>query len=153
MGFQDCWERVRQETPLKKQTELAEFLDIGDTSISGAKFRDTFPTDWAFRIGRYYKINTDWILTGDGEIKAAPVVQEGGKLKYGRGEKEVETSATGMGESKDLTTEDQRAHQHLDNILRFGNAYQRGTAKGYLSELSTEITDQIKGDQDNKNVS
>ena len=152
MGFEDCWERVRQATDLKKQTQLAKFLDINPTSISGAKFRDTFPTDWAFKIGQNYKINSDWILTGEGAMKAEPRMEDGANQQYGRDEKEVEPGGAGMGESEDVIKEEERAHKDLDAILQFGNTYQRGAVKGYLSELSTEITDKIKRVRDHKSA-
>ena len=150
MGFEACWERVRSQTDIKKQNQLAKFLDIRDTSVSGAKFRDNFPVEWAFKVGQHYKLNTDWILTGEGPMKVEPALEEGQKTKYGGPEKTVESGKPVMGESEEATTDEDRAHRDLDDILQLGNTYQRGAVKGYLNELSAEISEQIKRGKDKR---
>lgn len=76
MDFEDCWERVRLATDLKKQNQLAEFLNINASNVSAAKTRDSFPADWALKISAHYSLNTDWIMTGKGSQKSRDRVKE-----------------------------------------------------------------------------
>lgn len=115
MGFGDSWNRVKQVTDLKKQSQLAGFLEISSSNISEAKIKDRFPLHWAFKIGQAYKVSTDWLVTGQG---LQSVMQDG---------IEVEES------------DESRAHKALGYILKKGNTYQRGVVKGYLAELAEEI--------------
>lgn len=122
MGFADCWERVKETTRLKKQTELADLLDISSSNISEAKVKDRFPLHWAFKIGQEFEISTDWIMTG----QEPPEGKAGGR-KHQKSE-----------------SEEDPVYQSLDYILRQGNTYQRGVVKGYLKELAVEITERVK---------
>ncbi|MCH7500905.1 MAG: helix-turn-helix domain-containing protein [Nitrospinae bacterium] len=119
MDFENCWHRVKQSTELKKQTQLAEFLEISSSNVSEAKVKDRFPLAWAFKIGQAHNIYTDWILTGKGPMNADEIIQPS----------KGETSAVGLA---------------LQFILENGSTYQRGAVKGYLNELVEEITDQNK---------
>lgn len=65
LGFEATFDRVKQLTGWKTQQQLCEFLDVTSASVSGAKKRDNFPTNWAFRIARQFHSSTDWLLTGD----------------------------------------------------------------------------------------
>jgi len=73
MDFESCWERIRKSTDIKTQSSLAYSLGIRDASITGAKQRKTFPSDWAVKIALNYGLSMDWILTGEG-----PMRREGG---------------------------------------------------------------------------
>ena len=115
MDFASCWNRVKQSTELKKQTQLAELLKISNSNISEAKVKDRFPLAWAFKIGQAYHIYTDWILTGKGPMKADDAVRVPVKQ---------ETAVS----------------QALQFILENGNTYQRGAVKGYLNEVVEEIS-------------
>ena len=119
MNFEHCWKRVREFTDLKKQTQLADFLEISSSNISEAKIKDRFPLVWAFKIAQAYDISTDWILTGEGMMSGDDIIQ------ISKGEKS-------------------EAYLALQFILRHGSTYQRGAVKGYLNELVEEITDQHK---------
>lgn len=122
MGFVNCWERVKQATRLRKQTELADFLNISSSNISEAKVKDRFPLHWAFKIGQEFKICTDWIMTGQESQDTEP-----GGIKRQKSE-----------------SEEDRVYHSLDYILQQGNTYQRGVVKGYLNELADEITERVK---------
>ncbi len=84
MAFQACFDRVRIGTDIKSQKSLADFLGIQDSSVTGAKQRDSFPADWAVKIAGVYGLSTDWILTGEGSMtRESGVVAEPG-LTYNR---------------------------------------------------------------------
>ena len=76
MGFRDRWNRVRQVTRLKKQSQLAEFLGVSSSNTSQAKLKDRFPLQWAFKIGQAFNISTDWIMTGKGLPAGKPGEEE-----------------------------------------------------------------------------
>ena len=115
MDFENCWNRVKQSTELKKQIQLAEFLEISSSNISEAKIKGRFPLAWAFKIGQANNICTDWILTGKGPMNPDEVI---------RAPEKQETAV----------------NLALQFILENGSTYQRGAVKGYLSELVEEIT-------------
>jgi len=105
---------------LKKQSQLADFLEISSSNISEAKTKNRFPLHWAFKIAQAYQVSTDWLVTGVGTVDT--------QLKM--------DDQTGSDEN--------RVHKALAYILKEGNTYQRGVAKGYLMEMAEEIAQQRK---------
>jgi hypothetical protein len=75
--FDEILQRVWLATGLRNQTELAHQLDIRPASISDAKKRGNFPADWTIKLSLIYRINSIWILTGEGPmmIEGAPVTK------------------------------------------------------------------------------
>ena len=73
--FDTVWERIKQVTDWQKDNQLAAFLEVQPGTVSGARQRDSFPIQWAFKIGQEYHCNTDWLMTGDGN-KLAGVIAE-----------------------------------------------------------------------------
>lgn len=67
MDFLEIWGRVKEVTGWKKQLDMALFLGITGSSISGAKDRGKFPSDWAVKIAQHYGVSTDWLLSGEGQ--------------------------------------------------------------------------------------
>lgn len=67
--FDDVWERIRQVTKWGTYTDLANFLSISSSSITGAKDRGNWPIEWAFKIAQVYNVSIDWLLTGEGEMR------------------------------------------------------------------------------------
>lgn len=67
-NFKDIWERICQATGWQKQWELAKTLGIKPASVSGAKSRDCFPVEWAFKVAQKVGLSTDWIMTGEGPM-------------------------------------------------------------------------------------
>lgn len=76
MSFIECWNRVRQGAGFKNQTALASFLEIRTASVTDAKNRGSFPSDWAVKIAGSYGLSTDWILTGEGSMTRESGVAE-----------------------------------------------------------------------------
>ena len=62
--FEASWIRTKKITGWNKKAELADFLDIKPSSVSGAKKRGTFPIEWAYKIAKKYNSSTDWIIDG-----------------------------------------------------------------------------------------
>lgn len=71
--FESCWERVKELTGWTKQVELANFLGIQASSVSGAKKKGNkmFPRGWALKIASHYKSSAEWILGVGGNAENA----------------------------------------------------------------------------------
>ncbi len=67
MSFEDSFRRINLRTPIKNQSQLADFLGIKQPQISKQKKKNNFPKAWAYQIAKEYNLSTDWIL--DGEAK------------------------------------------------------------------------------------
>ena len=67
--FDVCWDRISQITGWKNYGQLAEFLNIKPSSVSGAKKRGFISLEWLFKVAQHYKTSTDWLATGEGEKK------------------------------------------------------------------------------------
>lgn len=66
IAFDDVWERVRQATCWEKDNQLATFLKVQPGTISGARQRNSFPIQWAYKIGQEFGCSTDWLMRGEG---------------------------------------------------------------------------------------
>ena len=64
MGFKDAFNRIRLETELQTQEQLAAFLGIKQASVSGAKKRGQFPRAWAEKAAKRYNLSYEWIMEG-----------------------------------------------------------------------------------------
>ncbi|MDD2467734.1 MAG: S24 family peptidase [Desulfobulbus sp.] len=67
--FEESWERVEKLTGWKKHKELADFLGISGSSVSGTKSRGNFPLEWAYKIAADFGGSTDWIIDGKGPMR------------------------------------------------------------------------------------
>ncbi|MDD3310989.1 helix-turn-helix domain-containing protein [Pseudodesulfovibrio sp.] len=67
-------ERIKDVTGCKTQVQLAEYLDIRQSSISDSKRRASIPPEWLIRIWRKTTVSPDWIIYGDeaGQRYAVP---------------------------------------------------------------------------------
>jgi len=65
-SFEKITARALQATGKRNQAELAEFLEIRPASISEAKKRGNFPSDWMIKLIQKKKISPLWLLTGEG---------------------------------------------------------------------------------------
>jgi hypothetical protein len=64
VGFSGIWDRVKQITGWKNQSDMAAFLGIAGSNISEAKARDSFPYAWMEKISVEFQVSMDWLLTG-----------------------------------------------------------------------------------------
>ena len=62
--FTEVFERIKQATSTRTQVELAEVLDIRQSSISDAKRRNSVPSDWYMKLFEKYGLNPDWLKHG-----------------------------------------------------------------------------------------
>jgi hypothetical protein len=67
--FDEIWNRIKTETPLKNLTQLAEITGITQSGLSKAKRRNEFSASWAYTVGKKYGLLTEWIMTGEGPKK------------------------------------------------------------------------------------
>lgn len=65
---QSVMERINAITGTRTQTELAELLEIRQSSISDARRRKSIPTAWVVTLFRKLGANPDWIETGAGPM-------------------------------------------------------------------------------------
>ena len=67
-GFAEIYERIKLATNSRTQVELAEVLDIRQSSISDAKRRNSVPGDWFMKLFEKFGLNPDWLKQGVGPM-------------------------------------------------------------------------------------
>lgn len=65
-AYEAAMERIKSVTGARTQVQLAELLEVRQSSISDAKRRASIPSDWLLKLQRSHKIHADWFLTGEG---------------------------------------------------------------------------------------
>ncbi|SBW05752.1 putative DNA-binding protein [uncultured delta proteobacterium] len=73
IAFEEQLQRIHCSLQTRTQTELAEFLDIRQSSVSDAKKRQSVPAEWLLKLLRLKGVNPEWILTGHGPRLLRPV--------------------------------------------------------------------------------
>lgn len=64
--FTKALERIQEVTLARTQVELADVLEIRQSSVSDAKRRATVPDSWLVKLLDKLGVNPGWILTGHG---------------------------------------------------------------------------------------
>lgn len=67
-NFEEIFERIKLATRTRTQIELANVLDIRQSSISDAKRRNSIPSDWCIKLFERFGLNPDWIKKGSGPM-------------------------------------------------------------------------------------
>ncbi len=67
-SFQEAYERIKFATTTKTQVEIAEILEIRQSSISDAKRRNSVPAEWVMKLFDKFGLNPDWIKQGIGPM-------------------------------------------------------------------------------------
>lgn len=67
-AFAEIYERIKLATSSRTQVELAEVLDIRQSSISDAKRRNSVPGDWYMKLFEKFGLNPDWLKQGVGPM-------------------------------------------------------------------------------------
>lgn len=67
-NFDEIFERIKLATRTRTQIELANVLDIRQSSISDAKRRNSIPSDWCLKLFDRFGLNPDWIKKGTGPM-------------------------------------------------------------------------------------
>ena len=68
VNFDEIFERIKIATNTKTQVELAEVLDIRQSSISDAKRRNSVPSDWYMKLFEQFGLSPDWLKKGSGPM-------------------------------------------------------------------------------------
>lgn len=68
VNFDEVFERIKFATKTRTQVELAEVLDIRQSSISDAKRRNSVPSDWYMKLFEQFGLNPDWLKKGNGPM-------------------------------------------------------------------------------------
>ncbi len=67
-SFPQAYERIKFATNTKTQVEIAELLEIRQSSISDAKRRNSVPAEWVMKLFEKFGLNPDWIKQGVGPM-------------------------------------------------------------------------------------
>ncbi len=67
-SFDEVFERIKLSTNTRTQVELADVLDIRQSSISDAKRRNSVPADWYMKLFERFGLNPDWLKKGTGPM-------------------------------------------------------------------------------------
>ncbi|MFI3271044.1 MAG: S24 family peptidase [Pseudomonadota bacterium] len=65
-SFDEVFARIKLATSTRTQVELAEVLEIRQSSISDAKRRNSVPADWYMKLFEKFGLNPDWLKKGTG---------------------------------------------------------------------------------------
>ena len=68
VNFEEVFERIKLATNTRTQVELAEVLDIRQSSISDAKRRNSIPSDWYMKLFEQFGLNPDWLKKNSGPM-------------------------------------------------------------------------------------
>lgn len=64
--FDSQFARIFEAAECRTQLELAEFLNIKQSSVSDAKRRKAVPAEWLVKLFEKKRINPDWLRNGTG---------------------------------------------------------------------------------------
>lgn len=71
--FKDAYTRILAVTGAKSQTELADILDVRQSSISDAMSRNNgIPANWLVTLTEKFALNPRWVKTGEGAQRLQP---------------------------------------------------------------------------------
>jgi hypothetical protein len=66
--FMEAYQRIQFATNTRTQIELANILEIRQSSISDAKRRNSIPSDWYMKLFEKFGLNPDWLRHGAGPM-------------------------------------------------------------------------------------
>ena len=67
-SFSEVYQRIQFATNTRTQVELANVLEIRQSSISDAKRRNSIPADWYMKLFEKFGLNPDWLRHGAGPM-------------------------------------------------------------------------------------
>ena len=85
-SFIEAYQRIQFATNTRTQIELANVLEIRQSSISDAKRRNSIPSDWYMKLFEKFGLSPDWLRHGVGPMY----------LRTEQGYKPQDLPATGM---------------------------------------------------------
>lgn len=74
-AFEAAMERIKSVTGARTQVQLAELLDVRQSSISDAKRRCSIPPEWQLKLLESHGLLPRWIRTGEGPQYLAGAAQ------------------------------------------------------------------------------
>jgi hypothetical protein len=131
--FEEIWSRIKQETPIKTMTELAELTGITQSGLSKAKGRNEFSASWAYAVGNEYGLLTEWIMTGEGPKRLEDI--KGDFTFY----EELETWARETGRSDNI----QWMRNQIESFFPMFKEWK--AARGKTLEENVEVKKQANG--------
>ena len=66
IAFSEVFDRIKQSTGVKNQSELAVLLGCTEMNISRAKKRGKIPAEWLIKLLRSRELIAEWSITGEG---------------------------------------------------------------------------------------
>lgn len=78
--FEDIIKRMMLACGVEKSTELADFLGKNQSTISRWRDREKVPDGAIAQVAAMTKVNYDWLLTGEGEMRPTKGEAEGDYL-------------------------------------------------------------------------
>jgi hypothetical protein len=139
-AFQAAMARIAEVTGARTQVQLAEVLEVRQSSISDAKRRASIPSDWLLKLQRKYGVFADWLRTGDGPRE----VEGAASSRTVELERELHTV---MREMEQLSDNIRNALAHsrttLDDLIaiKSTSADMLKTAQGRIKELTARLRD------------
>lgn len=71
--FKDAYQRILAVTGVRTQTELADVLEVKQSSISDAMARGGgIPANWLVTLTEKFALNPHWVKTGEGAERLQP---------------------------------------------------------------------------------
>ena len=70
--FNEVLERIKKATGARTQVQLADVLDVRQSSISDAKRRCSVPADWFLKLYRSHGLSPDWLAHGSEPVYLHP---------------------------------------------------------------------------------
>lgn len=65
--YEAAMERIKAATGARTQVQLAELLEVRQSSISDAKRRASIPSDWLVKLLDSHSVMPRWVRTGEGQ--------------------------------------------------------------------------------------
>ncbi len=84
------YQRVFEAAGCRTQVELADFLEVRQSSVSDARRRQSIPAEWQMKLLAKKWINPFWVLSGEGAQYLIPADAEQGKPQVGTVERVTE---------------------------------------------------------------
>ncbi len=78
-AFEFQYKRVFEAAECRTQVELADFLEVRQSSISDARRRQSIPAEWRMKLFAKKRVNPEWVICGQGSKYLVPTDAEQGK--------------------------------------------------------------------------
>ena len=69
IGFNEFFQRLRTETAIASQMDMARALGVNRSAITQAKNRNAVPSKWVLALSRHYSLSPDWLEFGTGSAR------------------------------------------------------------------------------------